>query len=345
MLYKEYIKIKVLALHIVGNKLNQDSLGFSKYYIELSDELEYNLSYYFLSHFKSEEQYHFFHDIDLQHNETFIYVSRIFENPNDLMEQSKNLAIHLYNQSTHPKIKVGEFYVVYFKDCILDGETLDAIGIFKSENKDIFLEIERNNDGFEIDSKKGINIDKLDKGCLIFNTQKENGYLISVVDNINCLDAQYWKNDFLNIKPVKNEFHNTNQFLNMTKEFFTKQISQRSEINKADQIELLNRSINYFKTHERFNKQDFEQVVFNSKKTIESFQEFNEFFQKENKIKLASDFEISNQAVKKHSRAFKRVLKLDKNFHIYIHGNRDLIEQGIDEKGRKFYKIFYEEEN
>lgn len=261
------------------------------------------------------------------------------------MEQSKNLAIHLYNQSTHPKIKAGEFYVVYFKDCILDGETLDAIGIFKSENKDIFLEIERNNDGFEIDSKKGINIDKLDKGCLIFNTQKENGYLISVVDNINCLDAQYWKNDFLNIKPVKNEFHNTNQFLNMTKEFFTKQISQRSEINKADQIELLNRFINYFKTHERFNKQDFEQVVFNSKKIIESFQEFNEFFQKENKIKLASDFEISNQAVKKHSRAFKRVLKLDKNFHIYIHGNRDLIEQGIDEKGRKFYKIFYEEEN
>lgn len=60
MLYKEYIKIKVLALHIVGNKLNKDSLGFSKYYIELSDELEYNLSYYFLSHFKSEEQYHFF---------------------------------------------------------------------------------------------------------------------------------------------------------------------------------------------------------------------------------------------------------------------------------------------
>jgi hypothetical protein len=32
------------------------------------------------------------------------------------------------------------------------------------------------------------------------------------------------------------------------------------------------------------------------------------------------------------------------NFHIYAHGNRTLIEQGIDENG-KFYKIYYQEEN
>jgi predicted transcriptional regulator len=36
---------------------------------------------------------------------------------------------------------------------------------------------------------------------------------------------------------------------------------------------------------------------------------------------------------------------IDKNFHIYVHGNRNLIEQGIDETGRKFYKIYYQEEN
>jgi hypothetical protein len=30
--------------------------------------------------------------------------------------------------------------------------------------------------------------------------------------------------------------------------------------------------------------------------------------------------------------------------YIHIHGNRDLIEQGSDSKG-KFYKIYYKEEN
>ena len=43
-------------------------------------------------------------------------------------------------------------------------------------------------------------------------------------------------------------------------------------------------------------------------------------------------------------RVYKSVLKLDRNFHIYIHGNTDLIEKGIDDDGRKYYKIYYQEE-
>ena len=50
------------------------------------------------------------------------------------------------------------------------------------------------------------------------------------------------------------------------------------------------------------------------------------------------------QAVKKQARVFKSVLKLDKNFHIYIHGNRELIEQGVEKDGRKFYKLYFESE-
>ncbi len=42
---------------------------------------------------------------------------------------------------------------------------------------------------------------------------------------------------------------------------------------------------------------------------------------------------------------FKSVLKLDKNFHIYIHGDKELIEKGYDDAvGKKFYKIYYDEE-
>jgi len=39
------------------------------------------------------------------------------------------------------------------------------------------------------------------------------------------------------------------------------------------------------------------------------------------------------------------VLKLDKNFHIYIHGNKELIERGTDPDGRKYYKIYFEQES
>jgi len=77
---------------------------------------------------------------------------------------------------------------------------LDAVGLFKSENKDTYLKVEPVMEGYEIESRQGININKLDKGCLVFNTDKENGYVLSIVDNTNKgNEAQYWKDDFLSV--------------------------------------------------------------------------------------------------------------------------------------------------
>ena len=59
---------------------------------------------------------------------------------------------------------------------------------------------------------------------------------------------------------------------------------------------------------------------------------------------MPESYDISESAVKKQARAYKSVIKLDKNFHIYVHGNRELIEQGEDEKG-KYYKVYFKEES
>ncbi len=65
----------------------------------------------------------------------------------------------------------------------------------------------------------------------------------------------------------------------------------------------------------------------------------------DNDINVSGNFEISVQAVKKQARVFKSILKLDKNFHIYIHGDRNLIEQGEEKDGRKYNKIYYKDES
>lgn len=332
-------------VHRVGNKIADEQYFIAKRGIHLDESLKTLLSHYFLSPFKSDELYSFSHSIDISLNEVFSCVNKIFENPEELYEQSINLTKHLYDQSVHPKIKGGEFYIVYFKDCILDGETLDTIGLFKSENKDTFIEIEQVKDGFDMESRQGININKLDKGCLIFNTEKESGYVLSIIDNTNKgSEAQYWKDDFLSVQPKKNEYHQTNQFLGIAKQFVTKQLCEEFELSKADKIDLLNRSVDYFKKHETFDKNEFEGEVFGDSTVIESFRKFDQAYRQENEVDLADNFDISEQAVKKQARVFKSVLKLDKNFHIYIHGNKELIEQGTDKDGRKYYKIYYENE-
>jgi hypothetical protein len=62
-------------------------------------------------------------------------------------------------------------------------------------------------------------------------------------------------------------------------------------------------------------------------------------------VEWDESFDIDLAAVKKQGKVFKSILKLDKNFHIYIHGRQDLIERGFDEaKGKHFYKVYFEQE-
>jgi hypothetical protein len=334
-----------ISVHNVGNKQIDECLTISKTDLILAPDVRHLLKHYFLFSFKSSEYFNFHHETDLKFNETYNYVSEIFDNPENLLEQSVNLAKHLYEQSVHPKIKGGEFYTVYFKDCIIDGETVDAVGLFKSENKDTFLKVYPSGDGFEIESEKGININKLDKGCLIFNTERENGYVVAVVDNTNKgIEAQYWMDDFLHLRPRKDEYYNTQNILSFTKHFIKNELPQQFEVSKADQIELLNKSAKFFKENDSFDMEDFTNEVIEYSDMIEKFNQSKSVYAKEHEVEFLDNFAISESAVKKQTRGLKSVIKLDKNFHIYIHGNRELIEQGEDRKG-KYYKVYYQEEN
>ena len=341
------ITINNIAVHFVGNKSADEYVRCSNSSLHINAEISHVLTNYFLKPFiQKQEYYNFYHDSNTNLNEVFVYASKIFDNPDHLFEQSVSLAKHLYEQSVHPKIKGGEFYTVYFKDCIVDGITTDAVGLFKSENKDTFLKVFPSGDGFDIESEKGVNINKLDKGCLIFNIEKENGYVVAVVDNTNKgSEAQYWMDDFLHVRPRKDEYYNTQNILSLCKNFVTKELSQQGDVSKADQVDFLNKSVQFFKEKESFDMVEFVNEVIEKPALIESFNNYKKDFQKDREIDLSDNFVISESAVKKQARSIKSIIKLDKNFHIYVHGHRELIEQGVDEAGRKFYKIYYSEES
>ncbi|MCQ2286789.1 MAG: nucleoid-associated protein [Bacteroidales bacterium] len=339
--------IDEVVVHKVGNKTAGDGYALSQHCAQTDDNMKDVLAHYFLSHFKSEEYNNFFHDSGLQFNVVYGLISSIFDDPNEFYEKSVALAKHLYEQSNHPKIKGGEFYMVYFRNCQLDDTLVDAIGLFKSENKDTFLRVKESMSGFQLETESGINTNKLDKGCLIFNTEKEDGYVVAVVDTTNKgLDAQYWTNDFLHIHPRKDEYYNTENTLAVYKNFIVKELpfNEDIKVSRADQADLLNKSVQYFKEKETFDMNSFAEEVIQKPELIQSFNQYKENFETENNVELADNFNISAPALKKQSRRFKSVIKLDKNFHIYVHGNTDLMEQGADEKG-KFYKVYYNEES
>lgn len=348
MIDHSYCSIDLVSLHHVGNKNNEEPLIISKHGLDLSDRnVEELLRQYFLNPFKSEEYHRFtFSNGDHTLNPLFRFCKEVFHGISDFHLNTINIAKHLFESSNHPNIKAGDLFVSYISKISVDHRDVDAIGIFKSENKQSLLGIDGNDNEFNLFRMDGIDISKPDKACLIFNCEEEQGFKVCIIDRTNKSDeAQFWKSTFLNLVPAKDEFHQTKGFMEIAKEFVTKALPENFEVNKSDQIDLLNRSMTYFKTHDVFEKEEFETEVFRDENVIESFKQFDRSYREENEMEIHDSFDINLQAVKKQSRVYKSILKLDKNFHIYIHGDKELIVPGVEKDGRKYYKIYYDQES
>jgi hypothetical protein len=267
----------------------------------------------------------------------------IFNAPKSLLEGSKKIATHLYNKSNHPRIKGGELYIVYFEDCIIHGELVPAIGIFKSELKDTYLKVHAKAGIFELEHEKGTNIKKLDKGCIVFETEREEGYFVAIVDSGNGENkAQFWRDEFLSAIPLQNDTFQSSQIIQVVNGF----IRQNEKVMNQDQtVAIKAKSLEFFQEHDIFEESEFERSVFEDTQFANQFRGFKSEYESANMIDKIDGFEISVSAKRRTKRILRSVIKLDKNFHIYVHGNPENIEKGYDQKKeRHFYKLYYQEE-
>jgi len=340
-----------LSIHRVGNKMLDEHYILSDKPLNLQDEiLPKLLMQYFLTPFeKVNDIYRFTHSSgDLELNELYHFIRLFFEEEIDFHTMSQQITKHLYESSNHPKIKAGEVYVVNFEQVQLEGEILDAIGIFKSETKETYLKVYPEHGAFKVGyEEEAINIHKLDKGCLILRCEKEEGYKVLAIDQTNKQnEAVYWKDDFMQIKVRNDNFHQTGNLMEVCKNFVNEKLDGTFEMERADKIDLLNRSAAYFKEKEVFEVDEFTEEVLGNPQAISMFKEYKTNFEEMHDLAIGDSFEISEQAVKKGAKIFKSILKLDKNFHVYIHGKRELIMKGFDEeKGMNFYQLYFEQES
>src|SRR5690606_12334124 len=249
-------QIESLSIHRVGNKSRAEAIFLSENTFNISDEITPLLKEYFFKPFREKEEnyYQFAHDVDLEYNMLYTIISTIFNNPTTVHDQSKNIARHLYDQSNHPHIKNGELYVSYLTNVSIDNNIVDAIGIFKSEVKADFIQFEEKESNLEMQLKQGINLSKLDKGCIIFNHKKGEGYKILTVDS-NRYDARYWLEHFLSVDAFQDEKFNTKKYLKFVQDF-AKEVVLPAE-DKKEEVMFMNRSVNYFAKNDEFEEQNF----------------------------------------------------------------------------------------
>lgn len=314
--------------------------------IELDNDSRKNLISYCFSSFKDGGFFSFSNEIGLEYNEVYSCVQKLFANPDDILQQSRNLAKVLYERSEHPGIKSGNLIVAYFSDCQVNGLVVDAIGLYKCENTTSFLSFEYEGRKSGIRTLRGFDLRHVDKAALIFNINAESGYNLAVVDNTNNVEAKYWVENFLRAKIRADEYQHTRAMLGAVKSFVTKALPAGRQVSKGEQAELLDRTMSYFEVKDTFDLKEFGEQVLADQEVAAAFGQYLDDFMERKELELSDSFSISESAVKKSTRSMKGVIKLDKNFHIYVHGGDGMIRKGYDsENGMAYYMLYFEKES
>lgn len=330
------------VIHRVGNKNNSEGIYCSESLSDISG-IEEMLMKLIKNSFSFNSSYCFQSIDELTLNPSYVFVSRIFEDNDSLINNSKFLARYLYDCSIHPNIKNGEFYTLTLKHCFVEDEETDAIALLKTETKHSYIYTKEERNAIIPHCGIGTDLKHLDKGCIIFNLNKSSGYIMFLVDNANRgNDAKYWTESFLHAVPRSDSYNQTAAVLTLHREF----IASLDGYNKLEKSEMLQRSVEALKS-ENVVLEEVEKVVFPQHDINEHFEAFKKQYIQNTNIKIEDQFTSSSKAIEKQKTALKRMhtICLDGNVDIIIHNDGSCIERGYDDYvGMNYYKIYFKKE-
>jgi hypothetical protein len=337
--------IASLSIHRVGNKSRNEGMLLSEEPFKADDELSPLLKEYFLKPFRDKEEnyFQFTHEADLEFHELYKLISKVFEHPETAHKTSIKIAQHLFEQSMHPHIKSGEVYVAYFENLQIDNEKVDGIGIFKSELKQDFLQFSEKENQLKALLQQGINLNRLDKGALIFNVKKEEGYKVLSVDS-NRYDARYWLESFLGVDAFEDDNFFTKNYLKFCQNF-AKDVVLPAE-DKKQEVMFMNRAVNHFAKNDQFEETAFMNEVIDNPDLFPEFRHYKAEKAPKYSIEDLTTFPIANTAVTAARKKIKNVINLDTNIQIKLdfinpESAERFVEKGWDEEKQMYYYLVY----
>lgn len=342
-------QLESVSLHRVGNKYRGETLFLSESPYPLNDELNGLLKEYFFKPFRVKEENYFCfrHEAGLEFHTLYELAAKVFRNPEGAHEASREIARLLYGQSSHPHIKSGECYVVYMTDVLLDNERVDALGIFKSEIKQDFLQFQEKEANLDLLVEQGVNLQRLDKGCLIFNKDAAEGYRVLSVDS-NRYDAKYWISEFLGLEALTDENFYTKNYLKFCQNF-AKDVVFPAE-DKQQEVLFVNRAVNHFAKNDTFEESRFLNEVLDNPELVPEFKHYKTEKGPKYSIEDVSSFPIANKAVSDSRKKIKNVIQLDTNIQIKLDfinpdSAEKFVEKGWDEeRGMYYYLVYFNKE-
>ncbi len=220
---------------------------------------------------------------------------------------------------------------------------MDAIGIFKSELKQDFLQFSEEGNQLDAMLQHGVSLNKLDKGCIIFNSKKEEGYKILSVDS-NRYDARYWLESFLGVEALADDNFYTKKYLKFCQDF-AKDVVLPAE-DKKQEVMFMNRAVNHFAKNDQFEETAFMNEVIDNPDLLPEFRHYKSEKAPKYSIEDLTTFPIANTAVTAARKKIKNVINLDTNIQIKLdfinpESAEKFVEKGWDEEKQMYYYLVY----
>ncbi len=286
---------------------------------------------------KFEQQYDFFHETNLELNEIYTYAKAIFADEQNFFEESKHIATHLHSVSNHPNIKNGSLFVGLFDNCLVGNESKKVLALVKIDEKELFLDVKSEENKMIVNGVDGINVKKINNAAILIDMGPDEPPAVFLRTRRQ-EEIVYWQERFLKVKVADEQYEKTDLALQEVKKYILKE----EEYTNTEKLSLLNKTLDYFRNEESFQVDDYIEEVFETADEVKKSVIIN-------RVKPYETI-ISESAIEKAEKGYKRKIKLDEHIEIVVNV-RDieavdqLIETGEDEEtGRKFYKIYFEEE-
>jgi hypothetical protein len=340
-------RLAAMSLARVGNPLRSESLRTSRALCQFEDSEAELLTHCFLKSFRALELHTLHHHSDLRQNELFGYASRIFDDNDTLLEQGAAIARHLHAKSNHPNIKSGDLCVALIDDVLAGGERVQALSIVKSESTVPFLQISERDGDLRLTTEQGIYPDKIDKGCLIVDHDREHGFSVYLFDKSGS-NPHFWNRDFVGAAPVKSDDYLTKHYSKLCVAFAEKGLPE--ETMQEERLDVANRAIAYLEESEEFDLGEFQDRALATPERIEQFAAFKTEYEEEGGHELEDKFTVSKPEAKKARKRLKSRLKLDVGVELqfssgFISQSDKFLERGFDEERQmEFVKVWFYQE-
>lgn len=184
-------------VHRVGNRLREEGCELSHKEVKGTSDLHGTLLRHYLYPLaKAGDDSEFYHESDLALNAVREFSSRVFADAGSFVTVTRSIAKQLYAASTHPSIAAGEFIAILYQDIRINDESRLAIGLYKIEQRETFLDVERVNDSLNLIELRGIPVSSIQKGALILSDS-----LGLLVKETSGQQTKYWADTFLKARP------------------------------------------------------------------------------------------------------------------------------------------------